>query len=84
MGSVAKVVEVDLEVGNEGGSSEVVGKDGCPSEAVDSVVEKEGGPSEAVHVEGPRDVISSLVIGSIVDVIFATAVDPPMTGKGEP
>ena len=51
------------------------GNDGCPSEAVDSVVEKDGGPSEAVDVEGPRDVISSLVVGSIVDVKLATAVD---------
>ena len=70
MGSVAKVVEVDLEVGNEGGSSDVVGKDGCPS--------------ETLNVEDRRDVISSLVVGSIVDVILATAVDSPMTGKGEP
>ena len=44
MGSDAKVVEVDLEVGNDGGSSEVVENDAGLSE----VVGNEGGPSEAV------------------------------------
>ena len=85
MGSDAKVGEVDLVVGNDGGSSEVVvndgglseevGNEGRPSEAVDSVVVKNGGPSEAVDVEVRRDGILSLVVGSIVDVKLATAVD---------
>ena len=59
------------------------GKDGCPSEVVDGLVGKDGVPSETIDVEDRRDVISSLVVDS-VDVIFATAVDSPMTGKGEP
>ena len=42
---------------------------------VDIVVGKDGGPSEAVDVEGRRDGILSLVVGSIVDVKLAPAVD---------
>ena len=75
MGSDTTVGEVDLVVGNDDGSSEVVGNEGGPSEAVDSVVGKVGRPSEAVDVEGRRDGILSLVVGSIVDVKLATAVD---------
>ena len=55
-----------------------------PTKVVDSMGGKDGCPSEALNVEDRRDVISSLVVGSIVDVILATAVDSPMTGKGEP
>ena len=68
-------------VGNDDGSSEVVGNEGGPSEGV---VGKDGRSSETVDVDGWRDDIVSLVVGNIVDVILATGVDSPMTGKGEP